>query len=117
MRQVLVAPFIVLALSASCVIVEPTCGSGGGASIIVSPSVVIVSVGGSVTPTASERRCDGRHEERVYPHWSLVHAADSLFIALDATTGRITGRRPGQATVSAVSDQAAAESTVSVTVR
>jgi uncharacterized membrane protein len=117
MRRVLAACVLALAGSASCVIVDPGCSTSAGASIYVSPAVVIVAVGASVTPVATERRCDGRREDRVYPRWTLLRAADSSIVTLDASTGRITGRRPGDALVSARPADYSGEATVSVTVR
>jgi len=117
MRRVLAACLIALAGTASCVIVDPGCGTSAGASIYVSPAVVVVAVGASVTPVATERRCDGRREDRVYPRWTLLRGADSAIVALDASTGRITGRRPGDALVSARPDDYSGDATVSVTVR
>jgi hypothetical protein len=50
------------------------------------------------------------------PHWSLASTADADVVSLDASTGRITGRRVGTATVIASSDGVEGAS-VSVTVR
>jgi len=49
------------------------------------------------------------------PEWSLGSAADANDIGLDPTTGRITGRRAGTATVIATS-QGVGGASVSVTV-
>jgi len=106
-------PFAILASTAGCVIVDPSCG-GGGASILVTPSVVFVAVGESTTPRASWCR-NGRYDN-MSPEWSLSSAADGNVISLDATTGRITGRRTGTATVIATSDGVQG-ARVSVTVR
>ncbi|HEX5073059.1 MAG TPA: Ig-like domain-containing protein [Gemmatimonadaceae bacterium] len=98
--------------SASCVIVDPGCGAGG-ASILISPTVVFVAVGQSATPRASWCR-NGRYDP-MSPHWSLGSADDATVIDLDPETGRITGRRAGRATVIATSEGAGGAS-VSVTV-
>ena len=50
------------------------------------------------------------------PQWSLAQPSDATFISLDPTTGQITGRRAGRATVIATSDGAQGAS-VTVTVR
>jgi len=102
------------ASSFTCVVNDPSpCGSSGGLFILVSPSVVVVSVGESLTPRAS--RChDGRYDN-VPAQWSLGQTADANIITLDATTGRITGRRTGQARVIATyegADGAALQVTV-----
>jgi hypothetical protein len=81
---------------AGCVIVDPSC-SGGSASILISPSVVVVAVGQTATPRASW--CRGGHYDRVSPQWSLGQATDASVISVDATTGVITGKRPGKASV------------------
>ena len=103
----------IVASAANCVIVDPSCSSGG-ASILISPSVVFVSVGGTATPKASWCR-NGRFDNGS-PRWSLGQASDATIINLDVTTGEITGRRAGQATVIATSEGVQGAS-VSVTVR
>jgi hypothetical protein len=86
------------ASSFTCVVNDPSpCGSSGGLFILVSPSVVVVSVGETLTPRASWCH-DGRYDN-VPAQWSLDQAADANIITLDAATGRITGRRAGQAKV------------------
>jgi len=101
-----------IALSSGCVIVDPSCSSGG-AAIFISPSTVIVAVGASATPRASW--CRGGHYDRVSPQWSVGQAADANIISVDAETGRITGKRTGRATVVARYEGVEASS-VSVTV-
>ena len=96
-----------------CVAGDLSC-SNGGLLVVVSPSVVVVGVGESVTPTASLCH-DGRFDV-VSPNWSLGSSIDSSVIALDAATGRITGRWPGAASVIATSNGAEG-ARVSVTVR
>ncbi len=91
-----IAGLTAIAFSSGCVIVDPSC-SGGGAAIFVSPSTVVVAVGGSATPRASWCR-SGRYD-RMSPHWSLGSAADANIISVDSETGRITGKRAGNATV------------------
>jgi hypothetical protein len=108
-----VAYLAVAASSASCVIVDPACGPGG-ASILISPTVVFVAVGQSATPKASWCR-NGRYDSMT-PQWSLGSAADANVITLDPATGRITGRRAGTATVIATSEGVQGTS-LSVTVR
>ena len=108
-----VVSFAAAASSASCVIVDPGCGPGG-ASILISPTVVFVAVGQSATPKASWCR-NGRYDPMT-PQWSLGSAADANVVSLDPSTGRITGRRAGTATVVATSDGLQGAS-LSVTVR
>src|ERR1044071_5945114 len=108
-----VALSAVVASTTSCVIVDPSCSSGG-ASILISPTVVVVAVGQSATPRASWCR-NGRYDNMT-PRWSLGQAADANVINLDPSTGEITGRRVGQASVIATSDGIEGAS-LSVTVR
>lgn len=107
-----IASLGLVASSASCVIVDPGCGVGG-TSILISPTVVFVAVGQSATPRASW--CRNGHYDPMSPEWSLGSAADANVIGLDPTTGRITGRRAGTATVIATS-QGVGGASVSVTV-
>ena len=114
MRGMLVAScLLLLAATASCVIVDPACSNQGGATILVSPTVVLISVGEQVTPSAT-RGCYGSHRDPTYPHWSLANIADTAIVRLDASSGRITGRRSGQAVVVAQSENATASITVNV---
>jgi hypothetical protein len=114
MRRFLVASAILLTFNTGCVIVDPSCGGGGSATIVVSPSVIVVAVGESTTPRASWCR-NGRYDD-LSPEWSLGQAADGNVIALDPATGRITGKRTGTAT--AIATYAGAEGAgVQVTVR
>src|ERR671912_583598 len=83
--------------AAGCVIVDPSCSGSGGASILVTPSVVVVAVGQSRTPRASW--CRGGRHDSLSPEWSLGQAADANVISVDAVTGVITGRRAGKASV------------------
>jgi uncharacterized protein YjdB len=99
--------------SSSCVIVDPGCGTGG-ASILITPSVVFVAVGQSTTPRASWCR-NGRYDN-MNPQWSLGQSADATIIGLDPVTGQITGKRAGSATVVATYAGVSGAS-VSVTVR
>jgi len=103
----------IVASFTSCVIVDPSCSSGG-ASIFISPSVVFVAVGQSTTPRASWCR-NGRYGDGS-PRWSLGSTADANIINLDTSTGEITGRRAGTARVVATSEGVQGGS-VSVTVR
>ena len=96
-----------------CVAGDLSC-SNGGLLVVVSPSVVVVAVGESATPTASLCH-DGRYDV-MSPSWSLGSQADSSVIVLDRATGRITGRWPGTASVIATSNGAEG-ARVSVTVR
>jgi hypothetical protein len=97
-----VASFAIAASSAGCVIVDPSSCGVGGASILISPTVVFVAVGQSATPKASW--CRNGHYDAMSPQWSLGSAADANIISLDPATGRITGRRAGRATVNATSE-------------
>ena len=108
-----VALSAIAASTTSCLIVDPSCASGG-ASILISPTVVYVAVGQSATPRASWCR-NGRYDN-MNPRWSLGQASDATVINLDPNSGEITGRRAGQATVIATSDGVQGSS-VSVTVR
>lgn len=101
-----------IAFSSGCIIVDPSCSSGG-AAIFVSPSTVVVAVGATATPRASW--CRGGRYDRLSPQWSLGSAADANIISVDAETGRITGRRVGYATVIATYEGMEGSS-VSVTV-
>lgn len=115
MQRVLAAALLLLG-TAGCVIVgDPTCGSS--ASVVVAPGVVVVSVGQSFTPSGSDSWCDGGHQSHGSPNWTLSGPGDSAFVALDRTTGRITGLRTGVATVVARSDHSSATSSIVVTVR
>ena len=101
-----------IAFSSGCVIVDPSCSSGG-AAIYISPSTVVVAVGASATPRASW--CRGGRYDRMSPQWSLGSSADANIIAVDPETGRITGKRVGYATVIATYE-GMERSSVSVTV-
>ena len=116
MQRLLAAALLVLAISGCVIVGDPTCNSGG-ASIVVAPGVVVVSVGESFTPNGTDSWCDGGHQSYGSPSWSLSKPSDSDVIALDSSTGRITGRRTGIATVVARSDHTRATSTIVVTVR
>ena len=114
MRRFLAASAALSAMVlSSCVIVDPDSCVGGGASIFVSPTTVVVAIGQSATPRASW--CRGGRYDRVNPHWSLGSAADANIISVDAETGRITGKRVGNASVIATYEGAEGSS-VSVTV-
>ena len=115
MRRLMLTSLVLCATSAGCVIVDPSCGSSG-AAVYVSPTVVVIAVGQSVTPTADERVCDGRYHSHSSPRWSLVNASDSAYVSLNAATGEITGRRSGRATVQASSMESQSSATVAVTV-
>ena len=106
--------FAIVATSASCVIVDPSTCNAGGASILITPSVVVVAVGQTSTPRASWCR-NGRYDS-LSPRWSLGSTADANIISVDATTGEITGKRAGSARVVATYDGADGGS-VSVSVR
>src|SRR5438093_12729909 len=110
--QRLFAAALLLLSAAACVIVgDPTC-SGSSASVVVAPGVVVVSVGQSFTPSGSDSWCDGGHQSHGSPNWTLSEPGDSAFVALDRTTGRITGLRTGAATVVARSDHSSATSAI-----
>ena len=109
----LVALPAVALVSTNCLIVDPGCGTGG-ASILITPSVVYVGVGQSTTPRASW--CREGHYNDMNPQWSLGSAADATIIGLDPATGRITGKRTGSATVVATY-AGVSGSSVTVTVR
>jgi hypothetical protein len=113
--QRIAAAVFLLLTTAGCVIVgDPAC-TGGSATIVVTPGVVVVAVGESVTPTANDSWCSNGHQSHGSPDWSLAQPGDSAIVMLDATTGRITGLHAGQATVVARSSSGAT-STVQVTV-
>jgi hypothetical protein len=115
MQRILAAAVLFLGMSGCVFVGDPTC-SGGSASVVVAPGVVVVSVGESFTPNGTESWCDGGHEAHGSPSWSLSQASDGDVIGLDSSTGRITGRRIGAATVVARSQHTGATSTVLVTV-
>ena len=83
--------------SSGCIIVDPSCSGSSGTSIFISPSVVVVAVGQTTRPSASW--CRGGRYDRVSPQWSLGSAADGNLISVDASTGVITGKRAGKASV------------------
>lgn len=115
MHRLFAAALLVFAVS-SCVIVgDPTCS--GSASVVVAPGIVVVSVGESFTPNGTESWCDRGHQSYGSPNWTLSQASDADIVALEPSTGRITGRRAGTATVVARSTHSSATSTVVVTVR
>lgn len=116
MSRVLAAALLFAAVSGCVIVGDPTCGSGG-AAVVVTPGVVVVSVGQSFTPNGSDRWCDGGHQSYGSPSWSLSNPADTVYVSLDAGTGRITGLRTGAVTVVARSDHSSATSTIHVTVR
>ena len=119
MRRLVVASAaasVIAASSTRCVVAigDPSCGGSGGLTIVISPRVVYVAVGESLTPKATWCR-DGRYDT-VSPQWSLSSTADANIISLDASSGRVTGKRAGQATV--VATYSGAEgSSMQVTVR
>lgn len=115
MQRILAAVLLLAGVSGCVIVGDPSC-TGGNASIVVTPGVVIVAVGQSVTPSASDSWCDNGHERYGSPSWSLVSAADSVIVRLDPASGRITGVRPGQTSVLARSTSGAT-ATLSVTVR
>lgn len=115
MQRVIIAALLLAAASGCVIVGDPTCGAGG-VTLVVTPGVVVVSVGQSVTPNGSDSWCDSGHQSHGSPSWMLSQVADSAFIALDVTTGRITGRRAGAATVVARSPHTGATSTIRVTV-
>jgi hypothetical protein len=116
MQRLLVAALLLIVASGCVIVGDPTC-SGSGASVIVAPGVVVVSVGESFTPGGSTSWCDGGHQGHGSPTWSLSQPSDARVIGLDAASGRITGLHTGVATVVARSDHGGATSTVLVTVR
>lgn len=116
MQRLLAAALLVVAVSGCVVVGDPTCNSGG-ASVVVAPGVVVVSVGESFTPNGSDSWCDGGRQAYGSPSWSLSKPSDSNVIELDSSTGRITGRSTGIATVVARSEHTGATSTIVVTVR
>ena len=116
MQRLLAAALLIFAVSGCVIVGDPTC-TGGGASVVVAPGVVVVSVGESFTPNGSDSWCDGGRQAYGSPSWSLSKPGDSNVIALDPSTGRITGRSAGVATVVARSEHTGATSTIVVTVR
>src|SRR5690242_2822515 len=116
MQRFLAAALLVCAVCGCVIVGDPTC-STGGASVVVAPGVVVVSVGESFTPNGSDRWCDSGRQSYGSPSWSLSTPSDADVIALDLSTGRITGRRSGVATVVARSEHTSATSTIVVTVR
>jgi hypothetical protein len=115
MQRIIIAALLLVAASGCVIVGDPACG-GGGATLVVTPGVVVVAVGQSVTPNGSDSWCDSGHQSHGSPSWMLSRPGDSAFVTLDATTGRITGRRAGAATVVARSAHSGATSAVPVTV-
>jgi hypothetical protein len=115
MQRVLPAALLLFAVSGCIIVGDPTCG-GGGAAVVVTPGVIVVAVGESFTPNASDSWCDGGHQSHGSPSWSLAHAGDASIVSLDASTGRVTGLRTGVVTVVARSDHSGATSSIQVTV-
>jgi hypothetical protein len=116
MQRVLAAALLLFAVSGCIIVGDPTC-SGGGAAVVVTPGVIVVAVGESFTPNASDTWCDGGHQSHGSPSWSLAQTGYGSIVSLDATTGRITGLRAGVVRVVARSDHSSATSTIQVTVR
>ncbi|HKW47645.1 MAG TPA: hypothetical protein VJN70_09370 [Gemmatimonadaceae bacterium] len=116
MQRVLAAALLFFGVSGCVIVGDPTC-TGGGAAVVVTPGVVVVAVGQSFTPNGSDQWCDSGHQSYGSPSWSLSRPGDSVYVSLDAATGRITGIRSGVATVVARSDHSGATSTIQVTVR
>lgn len=116
MQRSLVAVLLLASITGCVIVGDPSC-TGGGAAIVVTPGVVVVSVGKSVTPNANDTWCDNGHQSHGSPEWSLVQPADSSIVRLDAATGRITGLRTGEAVVMARSAASGASATITVTVR
>ncbi|HEY7237138.1 MAG TPA: hypothetical protein VH539_23475 [Gemmatimonadaceae bacterium] len=116
MQRVLAAALLLVAVSGCVIVGDPTCG-GSSASVVVAPGVVVVAVGESFTPNGSDNWCDGGHQGHGSPSWSLSQASDGGIVTLDASTGRVTGLRPGVVTVVARSEHSTATSSIQVTVR
>ena len=116
MQRLFPAALLLVAVSGCVIVGDPTC-SGGSASLIVAPGVVVVSVGQSFTPNGSDSWCDGGHQAQGSPSWSLSQPSDGNVIALEASTGRITGLKAGVATVVATSAHSGATSAIVVTVK
>jgi hypothetical protein len=116
MQRFVLAALLLVGASGCVIVGDPTCG-GSSASLIVAPGVVVVSVGQSFTPNGSESWCEGGHQAQGSPSWSLGQPSDAAVIALDATTGRVTGLKSGVATVIAKSAHSDATSAILVTVR
>ena len=116
MQRIVLAALLLVAISGCVIVGDPTCG-GSAASLVVAPGVVVVSVGQSFTPNGSESWCDSGHQAHGSPSWSLSQPSDGNVIALDASTGRITGLKAGIATVVATSAHSSATSEIVVTVK
>ncbi|HEY2378621.1 MAG TPA: hypothetical protein VGH98_21755 [Gemmatimonadaceae bacterium] len=116
MQRVLAAALLLLAVSGCVIVGDPTC-SGAGAAVVITPGVVIVAVGESFTPNASDSWCDGGHQSHGSPNWSFSRPGDSLYVSLNQSTGRITGLHTGVVTVLARSDHSDATSSIQVMVR
>ena len=116
MRHLFLAALLLVAVSGCVIVGDPTCG-GSSASLVVAPGIVVVSVGQSFTPNGSESWCDSGHQVHSSPSWSLSQPSDGNVIALDASTGRVTGLKAGVATVIATSAHSDASSAIVVTVK
>jgi len=116
MQRLVLAALLLVAVSGCVIVGDPTC-SGSSASLVVAPGVVVVSVGESFTPNGSESWCDSGHQAHSSPSWSLSQPSDADVIALDASTGRITGLKAGVVTIIAKSAHSDATSAIVVTVK
>ena len=114
MRRFAAVSLLALVPTTSCVVVGPSCPTGA-AAVVVTPSTVVVAVGSSVTPSATW--CHRGNHEQVYPRWSVSRSEESAVIDVDPASGRITGKRAGQATVVVSYGPASGDSRVPVTVR
>src|SRR5438045_413171 len=89
MQRVLAAALLLFAVSACIIVGDPTCG-GGGAAVIVTPGVVVVAVGESFTPNATDSWCDGGHQSPGSPSWRLAPHGDASIVSLGPITAPAT---------------------------
>src|SRR5215831_6928507 len=92
-----------LVMALACVVSIVGCGCAGVALSRVSPAEVTLAVGQSATlvySTGGGCRSGNRTTDiDLHEAPTVWHSADSLVVAADSLTGRVTGRSPGTAQV------------------
>jgi hypothetical protein len=89
--------------SLACVAAVTGCGCAGVGLSRVDPAEPTIAVGQSVTLVYSTgggcRSGDGLTDVNLHATATVWHTTDTLIVALDTLTGRVTGRSPGAAFV------------------
>jgi hypothetical protein len=110
MRKLAIAPVVLLVLGG--------CESFGVCTdeltFRINQTHVTISVGESFTPLVSAETCGGTRDVAVNIRWST---ADSTVAAIDAQTGRTTGRRPGLTVIEGVDQSRFGAGSLTVNVR